>query len=559
MSDPVWVRGSFGEQFVFVDGHEILELRTEAEARGFLEELGEKALEAVDPNVLPPGLRADFEASSSREDRLTVLAQMLSSGQFTIVRLQRPFRRLDPIKSVRLSDLIEPKPDDPPAKVKETFAYEVRIVDELGDPVVGVPVSLSVSGSPRRLDTDGDGRVKVDDGTTGTSVAQLPDLVALQDALRPRWEQPRDGQWLDEPDDHTYIDCSAPLPSVQVRAGRLHTIVVQPRVSCARRLELLFDTNKSFLLPSALDHIRAIRKLYDKRPRAKVLIVGHTDTTGEPDVNDPLSLNRAKAVKAYLRDDLETWLDFYGDHMHAKARWGPHEDHLMLQAVLAESGEELTDTPVRHFQATRGLEPDNKLGPNTREAIIVEYMSLDGTTLPEGIDPIPHGCGENFPLDKEEGQDQKTAHAHDRRVELFFFDGDLGVLPPPQGDISGPDTPEYPSWRRRSSETHRLVVPGRFADLILRVKIADDVRELGTERFVIENGTSTYRQVLTFDDTVRDDGVVRSYRFADVPTDDDYRIYVEDDFHGVTLLRKDTPFHVLWEASLALAVHEGDD
>ena len=159
--------------------------------------------------------------------------------------------------------------------------------------------------------------------------------------------------------------CSAPLPSVQVRAGRVHTIVVQPRVICARILELLFDTNKSFLLPSALEHIREIRKLYDTRPRAKVLIVGHTDITGEPDVNDPLSLNRAKAVQAYVTDDVKAWLDFYEDHMHAKARWGPHEDHLMLQAVLAESGEDLTDTPLRHFQATRGLAPDGKLGPIT--------------------------------------------------------------------------------------------------------------------------------------------------------------------------------------------------
>jgi outer membrane protein OmpA-like peptidoglycan-associated protein len=468
MSDAVWVRGYFGEQFVLVDGHEILEMRTEAEARHFLEELGEKAIEAVDPNALPPGLRADFEASSTREDQLTVLAQMLSSGQFSVVRLQRPFGKLDPVKSVRLSDLIEPKVDEPPAKVKDTFAYEVRIVDELGEPVAGVPVSLSVSGSPRRLETDGDGRVKVDDATSGASVVTLPDLVALQDALRPRWEQPRGAQWLDESDDHTYIDCSAPLPSVQVRAGRLHTIVVQPRVICARILELLFDTNKSFLLPSALEHIREVRKLYDTRPHAKVLIVGHTDVTGEPNVNDPLSLNRAKAVKAYLRDDVQTWLDFYEDHMHAKARWGPHEDHLMLQAILAESGEELTDTPVRHFQTTRGLEPDNKLGPNTREAIITEYMSLDGTTLPEAIDPIPHGCGENFPLEKEDGQDPKTAHAHahDRRVELFFFDGDLGVLPPP-GDSSGPGSPEYPEWRRRSVETHSFVVQQQIAYFLL--------------------------------------------------------------------------------------------
>jgi hypothetical protein len=256
MSDAVWVRGYFGEQFVLVDGHEILEMRTEAEARHFLEELGEKALEAVDPNALPPGLRADFEASSTREDQLTVLAQMLSSGQFRVVRLQRPFRRLDPVKSVPLSSLLPPKVDEPPAKEKDTFAYEVRIVDELGEPVAGVPVSLSVSGSPRRVETDGDGRVKVEDATSGASVVTLPDLTALQDALLPRWEQPRGAQWLDEPDDHAYIDCSAPLPSVQIRAGRLHTIVVQPRVICARILELLFDTNKSFLLPSALEHIR---------------------------------------------------------------------------------------------------------------------------------------------------------------------------------------------------------------------------------------------------------------------------------------------------------------
>jgi hypothetical protein len=467
MSDAVWVRGYFGEQYVLVDGHEILELRTEAEARHFLEELGEKAIEAVDPKAMPPGLRADFEASSTREDQLTVLAQMLSSGQFRIVRLQRPFRRLDPIKSVPLSSLLPPKVDEPPAKVKDTFAYEVRIVDELGEPVEGVPVSLSVSGSPRRLETDGDGRVKVDDATSGASVVTLPDLVALRDALRPRWEQPRGGQWLDEPDDHTYTDCSAPLPSVQIRAGRLHTIVVQPRVICARILELLFDTNKSFLLPSALEHIRSVRKLYDTRPHAKVLIVGHTDITGEPDVNDPLSLNRAKAVKAYLRDDVQTWLDFYESHMHAKARWGPHEDHLMLQAIFAESGEELTDTPVRHFQATRGLEPDGKLGPNTREAIITEYMSLDGTTLPEGIDPIAHGCGENFPLEPE------GDHSRDRRVELFFFDGGLGVLPEPQGDSSGPGSPEYPEWQRRANETHDFRVRHLRAPREFRLTLMD--------------------------------------------------------------------------------------
>jgi hypothetical protein len=58
-------------------------------------------MEAVVSRMLPPGLRSDLEGSSSREDRITVFAQMLSSGRFRLVRLQRPFPKLDPVKSVR--------------------------------------------------------------------------------------------------------------------------------------------------------------------------------------------------------------------------------------------------------------------------------------------------------------------------------------------------------------------------------------------------------------------------------------------------------------------------
>jgi hypothetical protein len=129
-----------------------------------------------------------------------------------------------------------------------------------------------------------------------------------------------------------------------------------------------------------------------------------------------------------------------------------------LQAILAESGEELIDTAVRHFQATRDLDVDGKLGPITREAILTEYMAIDGTTLPDGIELIAHGCGENFPLDKIDAADAKVGHAHDRRVELFCFDADLGVLPPPQGESSPAGSAEYPEWRRRSVETHDFVV-----------------------------------------------------------------------------------------------------
>jgi hypothetical protein len=464
MTDGVYIRGQRGDIYLMVGDFDVVELTDEDEARSFLETLGENVADLLEPRSLSSfDLDDAGDPTVARDELLRTLAAEISSGRLVPVRVDPPFRGLDPVRSVPLSDFVEPRSDPSPtplrpggrtSPVEKTLSYELRLVDELGVPIEDASLSLSVSGASRRLVTDADGRIRVDDATTGFAIARVLELGALRETLRPRWEVAREGEWLAEREDHTYIDCAEPLPALKVRSERLHTIVLQPRVICARILELLFDTNKSFLLPSALEHIRSVRKLYDTRPRAKVLIVGHTDITGEPDVNDPLSLNRAKAVKAYLRDDVAAWLDFYGDHMHHKARWGPNEDHLMLQAVLAESGEELTDTPVRHFQATRGLEPDGKLGPNTRRAIITEYMAVDGTTLPEGIDPIPHGCGENFPLDKTDSQDTKTAHAHDRRVELFFFDGDLGILPPPPGDLSLPGSVEYPEWRRRAVETH---------------------------------------------------------------------------------------------------------
>jgi outer membrane protein OmpA-like peptidoglycan-associated protein len=408
------------------------------------------------------GSSEEFSGRFMYEAERIVSAILGNASSVHMVMDARP--RNDPPRP-RHPPFVPPQPLDPggPTKLRDKFVYDVRLVDELGEPIDDVLLRVAADSPPMR--TDGDGRIRYEFGSSSNALARFPDPKGLREALRPRWEQIREGDWLTEDAEHTYIDAADPLPMVRVRSDRLQTIVVQPRVICARILELLFDTNKTFLLPSALEHIRAVRKLYDKRPRAELLIVGHTDTTGDPDVNDPLSLNRARSIKAYLTDDVETWLDFYGGHMHANARWGPHEDHLMLDAVLAATGEEVTDTRVRHFQSTRGLEPDGKLGENTRRALTTEYMAADGTTLPKGIQPVIHGCGANFPLEPDDPPD----HTHDRRVELFFFDPDLGILPPPPGELSPPGSVEYPEWRRRLAETHDFIARGGGVEVAIRV------------------------------------------------------------------------------------------
>src|SRR5690606_33389179 len=94
---------------------------------------------------------------------------------------------------------------------------------------------------------------------------------------------------------------------------------VLPRVVMARMRGLLFDTNKSFLLPSAIEAMVQIRRIYLANNPSELLIVGHTDTTAEPAINDPLSVERAKSIKAYLEDDVDAWLANY--ELMGKKRW----------------------------------------------------------------------------------------------------------------------------------------------------------------------------------------------------------------------------------------------
>ena len=57
----------------------------------------------------------------------------------------------------------------------------------------------------------------------------------------------------------------------------------------ARMRRLCFDTNKCFLLPTDKEAMQKLREIYAPNKSNQLLIVGHTDTTAEPDINDPLS------------------------------------------------------------------------------------------------------------------------------------------------------------------------------------------------------------------------------------------------------------------------------
>lgn len=65
--------------------------------------------------------------------------------------------------------------------------------------------------------------------------------------------------------------------------------------------DVLFDFDKSSLRPDAMPALDRAARLLASYPQAPVLIHGHTDSKGSDAYNDALSLRRAEAVSAHLR------------------------------------------------------------------------------------------------------------------------------------------------------------------------------------------------------------------------------------------------------------------
>jgi outer membrane protein OmpA-like peptidoglycan-associated protein len=199
----------------------------------------------------------------------------------------------------------------------------VQLVDEVGAPLAGVPIELGAPSKTESLTTDDAGRAQIDDlGDTDVTLV-VSDDSALRAELKQRWAKPQVGGILAEADE-TLVrfldDVTSPVELGELTSVR---ISVQPRVILARVLGLIFETNKSFVLPTALPDLKGLRALSDEDPDSELLIVGHTDTSADAATNDPLSLERAESVVAYLKQDIDTWLGRYEDKTPKPRRFLP--------------------------------------------------------------------------------------------------------------------------------------------------------------------------------------------------------------------------------------------
>ncbi|HTQ02489.1 MAG TPA: peptidoglycan-binding protein [Polyangiaceae bacterium] len=365
----------------------------------------------------------------------------------------------------------------------------VRVVDEMREPLANVPAVFEGPGLSQNVTTDDDGLAALDDTGLDGVTFRIADDSDVRTTLKARWDKPRPGAAVREAPRTEAIFIDDALDPVDAPGSTLTTLSIQPNVALARLSGLFFDTNKSFLLPSAVPDLRRMKALYDEHTDSDLLIVGHTDTSGEPSINDPLSLERADSMAAFLKDDVDTWLKRYDDGVPEQRRWGPNEDLLMLQSLPDASQRSEDEDPVTFFQRTRGLTVDGIAGPETRQALIEEYMAEDETTLPDDVTITTHGCGEFFPLDSTgddiDSDPKDGAHvAGDRRVELFFFEDAFGIQPPPPGKNSQKDSREYPEWRKRAALL--LESELRFSDRSIRVRLQVGGAPIANEEYALD-------------------------------------------------------------------------
>ncbi|MBS2021478.1 MAG: OmpA family protein [Deltaproteobacteria bacterium] len=251
---------------------------------------------------------------------------------------------------------------------------------------------------------------------------------------------------------------------VPLQPGTPATVRLPQRVLRARLTGLHFETDKSFLLPTAVPHLRELARLYAQHPGLQVLVSGHADRAGNPQHNLLLSVERAESIAAFLQDQVDGWTKLYGADRPSGLGWGTREDQYML-ATLTDAdgpfytglvdgaGGPKTEGALKKFQtwsnANKGtsLAVDGKAGAETRKALVTAYMALPETSLPAGTTVLTHGCGETHP---EVDTLPKTANAENRRVEIYLFDGP--VTPPPQTPCPGA-CPEYPQWKNAAGET----------------------------------------------------------------------------------------------------------
>jgi len=253
-----------------------------------------------------------------------------------------------------------------------------------------------------------------------------------------------------------------------VRAGQTTQLQInlQPGAIIATTFVVHFRFDNAFVEPCMREVLEQVAQHATDNPDQKLLVVGHTDKTGDEPYNQSLSERRARSVFAYLtfgRDQAVSEAEWNELRQRGtgvlklKDTWGPRQYQYMLQSlgfypgnVDGEHGP-MTDDAVRSFRAAKSLPAGTTVDDAVWAALIHDYMAEKPLAVPEN-QLLPNakdacnggllkwiGCGEEDPLPLPQPT-TGLPHRPYRRTELLFVRAT--ALP---CDVPQPDTFNLPA------------------------------------------------------------------------------------------------------------------
>jgi len=470
--------------------------------------------------------------------------------------------------------------------VEETW-FEVRVVDDVGEPIAGLEMAFSVNGQSLAT-TDADGVVRLEGDLARYGSIGVNSVEDLREKLRSRWKHPREPRIPGHPNRHV-LELSDELGTVRVQAELPALIVITPWFRCCHVAGAHFAFGRSFVLREAFSTLSDVARDLQGTEARKAMVFGHTDRSGSEQLNKELSERRAKTIHALLTHDCDAWEALWtgsGDSWHWREQWDTYEAQHMLNTLevtddagvpLEEDGKhgDSTIQGIKRFQkGDYGRKPAEQLPlpvtgwlnrPTRREMFLAYAKLISRSAVPpdrfSAIGDSPFmGCGEYNPL-SEEAND-----AESRRVVLLVFDPaaepqdlpcQLRELRPCQGmcaPIPAETDETKPPFRCAAYQEVALRCPhigggARSHDFIVRIPYPLQQANQLPHVFVLrsEDGTILQRKSAAIDTRAGEDDMSELW-FTDLPETQSYTLTCEapEGPHTVICL---TPYEELPEVA----------
>ncbi len=268
-------------------------------------------------------------ATYTAQAREVALVHALETGRLVGLRRRSVLAAALSLSDASSSEAGGPS-TEPPARDESPTWFEVQVIDEVGDPVDGLEVELSIAGAGQTLTTDSQGVARLDIESGSRATARIASVAAATAKLEPRWQEGGRVESLPEVDARLVVESAAGL-SASVRAERraILALVPPPKVARFARAELPSSAAIAATAPGWVDDHGVLPALQAAIARAVEVSETELGLAGRGALSDDAFLASCQALAT---GESDTWVDDYLD------RAAETELQVMLAWVARSAG-----------------------------------------------------------------------------------------------------------------------------------------------------------------------------------------------------------------------------